>query len=417
MIYSHDIRVFCEGAEITGWKSYSIETDVLTPSDGFSLSLQFTKELWNKLKLDSEISIFIDETRILNGFIGERSKSPSRDGGTNITIAGRDRVGRLVDESAPLVSYGNLRIKSFVESMAGEWFDSVVLQNTRNRSLFRSVKARKAKTYREPIQNVATGKYRDRRGPLVNVSNPLAQVLVGNTKPLSALIGGDLEVKRQQPPIVDAGFLKATHARRVRPGSSRWQVIEEVLREARLIAWASADGRTLFVGLPNFDQEDQYSFIERENPSQETNATIGIQESIEELYSVYTCTARKRKATVKDNSNTTDGTGLRFQRPKRLLFTDDNAKSQSQVLERAEREQLQRQVDAFQITVNVAGHSQILGNSPPTIYAVDTMARVMDESTGIDGSYYVTSVSFERSRGGGTTSTLKLVPKGTLLQL
>jgi len=371
--FDHNIRISCNDKTITGWQGYSITNDVLTPADGFSLSLELTKELWELCSLDSEIGVFIDDTQILSGFIGSRSKTSSMSG-TTMVISGRDRVGRLVDESAPQFKYGGLKIKDLAQRIVGDWFGSVTLQNTKNRNLVRSTKARKSKVNREPSKDGET------------ITTPI-----------------------NDSRIVVPGSLGKDFAKKVMPGQSRMQVLEEVCKELRLLAWSSANGKEIFIGLPAYEQDPQYFFTQYADPNQRTNCVITVREDIEDMYSEYTVIgANKKRATV---------SGEGFQQRKRLVFRDDNVKTQADALDRVERERLKRETDKLEIDITVPGHSQIIENTAPVIFAADTMASVVDELTGLSGLYYITAVTFNRSRDSGSTTDLKLVPKGTALQL
>lgn len=49
------------------------------------------------------------------------------------------------------------------------------------------------------------------------------------------------------------------------------------------------------------------------------------------------------------------------------------------------------------------------------LYAVDTMARVVDEWAGIDEAMYVTGRTFMRSRDAGTSTTVRLARRGSIV--
>lgn len=407
-VFPSEVTVIAGGKRIPGWKSYNISCDVLQPADAFDLDVQFSREAWDLLVPDQEVSIYIDDVRLITGYIGARSKSASFDG-TSLSISGRDKTGRLVDESAPLLKYGGLHIKDLAEKVCGigtrnSLFDRVVLVNTRNRSLLRNRRASKAKSIREPVTKA--GNFRSPTGARVN--------------------------NVQRRPVIDPGIFAGRSApKRVNPGQSRWSVLEEFLREARLIAWSSADGKELFVGLPNYEQESQYLFYESSSGSDtqiKNNASITINENIEEMYSLivalgssrgskssYGKNTIKNRASVFDNpGNRNDGTGALFIRRKALIITDDGIRTQRQALERAEREQLERASSHLEIQVEAAGHTQLYRGDVPAVFTVDTMAKVIDEDTGVKGDFYVTACNYSRDIGGTRTS-LTLVPKGTVL--
>jgi prophage tail gpP-like protein len=422
MIPTHEIHVIADRHRIPGWKDYTISVDMLQPADAFSMSVRFTPEAWELLALDQLITVCVDSTKILTGYIDEREKVSEPGGGTMIQISGRDKTGRLVDESSPLFQYGGLRLRELAEKIVGlvdddePLFESVTLTNTRNRSLLRNVRARKAKVVREPI----------------------IDGIVGVFRPLAGTFGyqlGTVGRKIERPPIIDPGiFTGRARPRKVAPGSSRWSVLESFLREARLLAWSTGDGKELFIGLPNYDQQNQYMFFEAGADSSnrdDTNCAIRVRQTNAERYSRITAigaskasgasygkNVSKRIAVVFDNpENTTDGTGISFRRRKALIVSDDSIKSARDALERAEREKLERDANAVEVIVRAPGHSQLYSGEEPTLFAVDTMARVIDEDTSISADMLITSVEYRQSRDEGTTTELRLVPRGTLLQL
>lgn len=415
---SHEVNVIAARRRVPGWKEYTVSVDLLQPADQFTMTVQFTRDAWDLLRPDQEVAVFIDTTRILTGFIDERFKTSDPGGGTNIEVTGRDKTGRLVDESAPLFRFGGLRIKELAEKIVGigvdadPLFERVVLVNTRNRSLLRDARARKARVIREPLVSQSSQAFRF-GADVPRTASALRPVAVA--------------------PRIDPGIFQGRAApKKVAPGSSRWTVLESFIREARLIAWSTADGRELFVGLPNYEQEAQYYFFEAGTDSDnrdQTNAKLTVRHTVAERYSKITAVGAargtrsnygrnvtKNRGVARDNPATADGSGLGFLRRKALIITDDSIKNPRDALERAEREMLERDANALEVIADVPGHSQVYAGETPTVYAVDTIARVEDEDTGLRGDMYVTAVEFTRSRGGGTRSTVRLVPRGTLLQ-
>lgn len=428
MIPVHEVSVVANGHRVPGWTNYRISTDMLQPADSFDLSVAFSPEAWELLPTDQEVTVFLDSTKILTGYVDTRRKVSDVGSGTILEITGRDRAGRLVDESCPLFSYGGRRIKDLAEKICGitddaePLFERVTLANTRNRSLVRNVRARKARIVREPVLDVLAGTFR-----------PIARI-GGYTIPHIA--GGPLTTRRiERPALIDPGIFQGSAApKKVTPGATRWAVLEDFLREARLLAWASADGVELFVGLPNYDQESQYFLFEAAEISRnrdETNCRITVAESVQDRYSKITAVGAakgtgtsygrnvtKNRASVYDNpEDDVNGVGISFRRRKTLLITDDGIKNARDALERAEREQLERDAGALEVTVDASGHSQLYSGETPAIFAIDTMAKVHDEDTGTRGEFLVTSVEFSQDAERGTRTTLKLVPRGTLLQL
>ena len=459
-IQAHEVSIVAQGKRVPGWKSYSITQDVLQPANSFSVDVRFTREAWELLERDVLVQIFLDRTRIMSGFIGRREKVSSISEGTILRVSGRDKTGRLVDESAPLLRYGGLRIKELAEKLAGDLFeDGVVLVNTENRRILRNVRARQAKVIREPLANtIGDINATTLPGSQTTARQISRQVAAGEALdakfqdsfralsglPMPAVLDfpdDPLRVTRviRRPPIVEPGIFEGRQApKKVPPGASRWQVLTEILAEARLMAWSSADGRTLFVGLPAYEQPIQYRFFE---PGQVTgqsalgNAKISVIQDVEEMYSAYLAVGAakgngsnygpnvvKNRAVVYDNpENPGIGTGINFRRRKFLMVSDDGIKNQRDALERAEREKLEREANFWEVVVDVAGHSQLYSGEEPTLYAVDTMARVYDGDTGIGllpglpKDWYITQVNFSTQPNSPTRTQLRMVPKDTLL--
>lgn len=417
-VIAHKVHVIAQGKLVPGWKSYNVSCDILQPADSFSLSVQFSREAYELLALDVEVSIFIDGARILTGYVGTREKVPSNEG-TMLRITGRDKTGRLVDESAALFSYGGLHIKELAEKICdiggnNALFEKVTLTNgTRDRPLFGSSRAQRTKFVREPVLDDTVGLFR----------------------PLAGLVGAEIDTVGKQvkrPPKTTPGIFKGRAGKkRVQPGQKRWAVLEEFLKEARLLAWSTADGKELFIGLPAYDQTPEYYFHEPAGTSEDksANCSITVTENVEEMFALYVAigaakgsgsnygpNVTKNLGAAKDNPESSDGTGIHFRRPKTLLITDDSIRNQRDAEERAEREQLQRESGRLEIVVQVAGHSQMYTKDEPIVYAVDKMAKVVDGDTGIKDDFYITAVDYFGG-DGGTRTELRLVPRGTLLSL
>ena len=471
-IHRHRISVVAGGKVVPGWKSYSVSVDVLQPADAFSLSVRFTREAWALLAPDVEVGIFVDDTRILTGYIGSREKVPGSDG-TMLQISGRDKTGRLVDESADLFKYGGLYLKQLAEKICDigtpeALFERVTLKNVKNRSLLRHVKEHKVKVNLDPLVDPFVGIYRAGAGlfgekipEIEKVTfaihqvekekkkidfDPIIDPIAYGAREAAKLVGVDLPAYKGgagieyetgdyviRPPTIDPGIFKGRAApKKVQPGQTRWSVLEEFLREARLLAWSTADGRELFIGLPTYNQGISYLFFEAGFDSEErsrTNCKIRVKENVEEMYSLYlACGAARGKGSnygpnvtkkvgrARDNPSRKDGIGVHFRRPKTLLISDDGIKSQRDAVERAEREKLQREAGRLEIEIDTVGHGQIYSVDTPMIFAVDTLAHIRDEDTGIDEAFYITSVEFSGD-ASGTRTRLRAVPRGTLLSL
>lgn len=372
VIEHHNIRVIVDGKEVGGWTDYEISQSMRTPSDAFTLSRAFDRAAWDLLQPDRPIRVLIDEVTVLTGFIDDTDKSDS--GEDTITISGRDKVGRLVQESAPAVSYKGLTERDLIGRLASPWFTSVVNSNARNRSVVRG-RGRKAASGTEPIKL-------DTRG--------------GTT---------------------------------IEPGQARWAVIEELLKQSGHLCWSSGDGRELIVGLPQYNQLPQWSIFHPGEASKrglEGNALgFGIKRSTGDRYSKivvvgsgsgtdanYGSAVSSRYGEAKENPATPDGDGTTFSAPKRLVLVED-VQSRAEATALAKREMARRALDSLRVNAVLPLHGQVLAGTRPTLFALDTMARVEDEVTGVRGAYLFDSLTFTGSRKNGQRTKVSCIPKGT----
>lgn len=370
----HKVTVSCNGQQIGPFKSYSIKSDMIEPSDTFQMSLRFDTRAWDTLRTDSRIQVQIDGVTVLTGFIDRKRKS-TRDAA--IEISGRDLAGRLVQESAPSINYSGLTMLEALRRLATPWLDAIVLSDARNR-------------------NVRRGKGR--------------RVPAGN-----------------EPVVLN---LPVPRRGRVHPGMTRWQVIEEIVSQAGYFAFTSADGRELIVGRPNHDQAPQYLFVH--GPKQSTVTEMDLVEDIGDSFSLiavvgtgggdqanYGKNASSRSHRWRDDDSTPDGIGRNFLYPKRLMMPERDFDSNGDAARVAEREAARRNFRMKTSSVTAPFHGQYLSGSTPTIFAPHTIARVIDEDfePPFDDKYMITSCTYSADEGSGETTQIEMVPRGTVIVL
>lgn len=409
----HKVTIVSGVYSIEGWQTYDITNDMLSPADAFSLAVgPTTPELWRALAKDSEVQVFLDDTRILTGFIDRRAGSSSKRTGSSISISGRDRGGRLVDERMPLISFGGLGIADLAKRCADPWIPNVALSNATNRRLISGGGA-VGRVSGEPLVDVNLS-----NGQSVTVPRSVAGAKsTGNKAQDEAILLLSQDAKR------------AEARRKVRPGESRWQVLAHFLEEAKLLAWSSADGKTLIVGQPNYQQEPTFTFFHPGPGSiraDESNVeSLEVVDDCGEMYSKIICLSETHDdfddAVTRVSGEAVDGpgpdgTGKHLQHPKVLIVTDNDVKTRKQAIARAERELAERAAAGHELVITVRGHGQRrAGAARPTLYAFDLMARVESEEFEIKGDYLITRVRFSCSKEQGPTTELRLVPKGTVL--
>lgn len=370
------MSVVCEGQQVFDWVDYEISSSLIVPSSSFSMTRPFTADAWRILRRDARIRVAIDGTIVLDGFIDDRGK---RSKANEMVIGGRDRAGRLVQESAPKVNYNGLEMTEGIQRLADPWVKKVTLSDARNRRL------RLGKGFK---------------------------MAVGNE------------------PVTVRKIVARGHAN---PGQSRWSVIEEIVSNAGLMAWVSADGTEIFVGHPNQDQPAQFFLTNARvgGGSKSTVMDLHYDESNGDRYSLIAVVGNgggteedfgesvsTRRSSVTDGP-AADGTGRDFLYPKRLLMPESHYDSNEEASTVARRERNRRDFRRVHLSVDMPYHGQWFLPTTPTIFAPGTIARVVDEEMDpvIDDDFFIYSCAYLGDRQSGETTHLELVPKGTEIVL
>jgi prophage tail gpP-like protein len=367
----HRVSIRVGGEVIDNWSEYDIQCSMVEPADGFSMTRPLTRKAWELCRPDAEVQVLIDETPMLTGYIDTRRRA-FRDG--TLSIEGRDKAGRLVQESIPDPSgFDGLMLAELVQKIASPWYSRVELSDTRNRAVRRG-KGKKAAVGSEPAILTVTGMNEDSSG-------------------------------------------------RVDPGETRWNLIEQLLSTVQLMCWASVDGRSLIIGKPNYKQAPQYLF----RAGFEVNATVKdwilvetIADSFSEIEVHGTSTGDEdnEAGAVLCSGRAFDGplaggVGRNFLRPKRLVMSQTSLNSNAEAELVAKREIIRRNFKSRTLQVSCGGHGQIIGSSgPPTIFAQNTMARCIDEDLQTDEQWLLYATRFRSARQDETTEIM-LIPSGT----
>jgi prophage tail gpP-like protein len=370
----HVITLTVDGREVEGWTDYDISVSMLEPADAFTVSMPFDTTAWSLCAPDRAVRVNVDRTTVITGFIDSRKKA-SKDG--TLSISGRCKAGRLVQESAPTVNFAGTRISSLFKLVGQPWFTTVTLSNARNRNVLR---------------------------------------------------GRGVKVRSN-----DKVYLDSVLGSRIEPGCTKWEVIHDICEQAGYLAWSSGDGKELVVGKPNYDQQVQFRFLHPgERSSRRGNVIdLDIEDSVADRFAKlmvvgsgrgdegnYGIAPASRWGIALDGPNE-DGTGKDFKYPKELIVADRyGIKSKADATTRAKREMARRNMRARVVTVTAPMHGQILeGGAEPTLFVPDTLAYLEDEETDIRETFIVVGCTYRSSKKTGEVTTLELIPKGTELTL
>lgn len=398
----HKVSIVVNAREVLDWTEYAIDTSLIEPADTFQLTRAFDRDAWNACVLDARVRVLLDGQPRIDGFIDSRKKN-AKDG--TITITGRDRVGRMVEESAPRTKYGGKTLLAVLEELARPWFDRVVLSGVRNRK-------------------VTLG-----RGAKV----------AGANEAVSLRRGGRGKPKAVDP--IAALFAKPAKTTSVDAGRSRWDLLEEMISRLGLCAWSSADGKELIVGKPDQAQPATFTLRHAARGGQSNVVELDYEESNEQRYSLIACVgsgkssaadfgaAGSRSGVVYDHDigpkagpspfaaftgpAQRDGTGRDFLFPKWLVLADESVRDNEEARRVAHRDQARRDFKRISATATVDGHGQDLGTGVKTLFAIETMTRLIDEEIDLDDDFLIYAAMFKGDRNGGQTTSLSMVPRGT----
>jgi prophage tail gpP-like protein len=351
---------------------YEFSISMVEPTDAWSMTRQYEDREWKVCALDEELSIAIDGTTQINGFIDDREWDDVL--GT-MHIAGRCKGGRLVQESIPTTAgFDGLTLVDAAKKLADPWFKTVTLSDARNRAVRRG-KGGRASAQGEPA--------------IFNVH----------------------------------GKLDEEHSGRVEPGETRWNVLEQLTSSIQIGVWSSADGRELVLGKPNYQQDVQFLFQRTARFSNVNN--IRLKESVRDRYAMIEAHGAG-PGSDEDAGDVTidhigialdgpnpDGTGRDFKHPKRLAMMHRAIADNAEAQRAAEREMNRRNFSRRQITVEAPLHGQRFRSNVLTLFAPNTLARVVSDKHNLDAVFLIYACTFRASREG-ESSVLHLVPRGTV---
>ena len=115
----HNVAIRVGTTVLEKWVNYSIELDMLEAADGFHLELgRPTRAIYNLCAPDAPVQVVLDDTVVVTGFIDDRAYNVDR-GAAVLRISGRDKTGRLVDESN--IQFALAAIAALVAEIRLDW--------------------------------------------------------------------------------------------------------------------------------------------------------------------------------------------------------------------------------------------------------------------------------------------------------
>lgn len=425
------VELVADEKKLSTWTSYVVDSRILTPADGFRLTVQpSTREeraalkSWLtpgkrvKLYVGSEnvgtgASIRQDRYLQLTGIIDQIDTKGDRGGGTEFLVEGRDLGALLVDPSVPinLIRESGTRFMDLARAAAQPYGIEVVADWSAERDV---VGGRARRTPRDRLQRQQAREHGIPQESYSRRTRLLAEVA---GRPIDEVALADVEARSRegaangliQPDIERLTMREA----RPRAGETVWQFLQRHAERLGLLMWMTPTGK-LVVSSPRYDQEPLYRFIRRERNNPEDPNTIlagGETLNAAERYSRVTVYGRARGDDIARSTIVATAIDEELEailsRP--LILHDNSIRTVDEALRRAKKELAKSKANAQALRYTVEHHGQ--GDN---LYAIDRIAYVDDEIADVEGEFFMVTRTFKKSRDEGTTTDVELVPRGAI---
>jgi prophage tail gpP-like protein len=216
------------------------------------------------------------------------------------------------------------------------------------------------------------------------------------------------------------GFKKGKKARKTqteldyckaKPNEGAFEFLARNLRRFGLWMWSDAEGN-IIVSSPDYDQGPCASIVHREGLQRVKVLHASL---VESALQAPTCVMVRGKGGSKVFDKATcegfvnDPTRSPFYVPRYVLH--EQATTDAECQDFAEQEMSEALKDARVYECTLRGHTD---EDTGAVYAVDTIVHVDDDILDVHEDMWVRERTFKRSASGGTTTDLKLVPKGSV---
>ncbi len=413
------------GLVIDRWIEYSFESNLLTPSDGWTMTVaaaRISPELRAGLIPGAGVRLSINGAVQATGYIDSIEVDASKDSGTEIKLEGRDRLAQAIDACADPT-------KSFKQ---GQTLEQMLIE------LFTPFGFTKPDHF-------------------------VADAAASRDVKLGKLTGEHLT-----HPSRGGGGRKRRRSSRSRRGGGPREVASWKLHQLRphvregvfefasrvsdrfgLKIWLDPTGEQMIVGRPDFDQDPYYDLVRLESPTEDARTNVisgsvkidasdqptvfladgysgGGEWGIGRIKAIAVNRAVKPpgdplepvqkyiKAGAKVIETPAFDNPMPVPRHRPVFLHDD----ESQTLEHLEfflqRELALVQRKSLHANYVVEGHGQLTAEGFH-MWTVDTTVDVEDEPARLKEILYVLGRTFMKSRGGGTTTRLELIRKNTLV--
>jgi len=391
MIAKPRISMKVGSTEFVAWQQYTIDSDLLTPADAFSLRFpNHGGAMAGKVKCFDQVQVLVDGVLQMTGYVDEVAYSSNSREGAFVEVTGRDAFGQLADVSAEPKTYHGVTLLQLATLLASNWVPSWDVHNELNRTRL-LVARRKLATLRK-----AAGR------------------LQGTAAATASTTEADSieEMQRRAALNLAAVRRRVYHKVKVEPGESIYDVLQREATKANLLLWMAADGRGV-MATPNYTQAPVFRLWNRSDADARLNniTSANVIQSGREVYGTY------RALAYSGNTSSLFGSGSRHRSEvtdsdapsERLLVYQEDAHTTGELKDRNVREKNRRAFERQRLEYEVRGH---YNSGLP--WQVDTLCQVDDQINGVQGAYYVVGRRFVANEQGQST-VVTLHPKDLLL--
>jgi len=276
---------------IETWMEYSIDSDLLTPADAFTLTLAFAGSASARARVREQIEeqsgltckIYLardansptDRSLQMTGIIDRVSIASSRERGSTLTIKGRDKAALLCSSTADprLTVSEDTSLVEAIRAVVAPYGIEVVTEAAPSRLLMTGARAqlpiaevtaayaRSIGVPAEAVPRAVSRRLASGREPLDNT----LYVIGDNAQALSARGGlhqtrGLERARRGHGSGMTGSDVERLTMTQAKPqvGETVWDFIERHCSRFHSMMWMSADGN-LIIGSPDYDQAPSYT--------------------------------------------------------------------------------------------------------------------------------------------------------------
>lgn len=421
--------VLADGLELKNWTSYSINSDFLTPTDGWSFTFggrSVPNEVLERIQPDMRVQVYVGDSLQLTGWIDSVRIAGDSSSGTVFNVQGRDILRPLCKSHIhPDTPFKGRTVAQLVEAVLRMHYfppPTLFYDNDSNVKLVTggagTVSQKQIDDAKAKAESLAAQAKRDADKDKQSTTTTAPKSVAAKSFTIFADAAARAEKEAKQ--LAAAGASASSLAQKTidyvqpHPNEGAFEFVARNLRRFGLWMWATADG-SICISKPSYDQEPRYILQRKRGDKLVTVTHAEYTYDRTNIPSQITVRGKSQgkefeKSTVKGYIADVNARDVEFFEPFYLQHDQATTPEGAAAFAAQEMSHLKQNERVYECTC--PGH-----RDPRTqnIYAVDTIAAVEDDVCGVSELMWIVSRTFNRSVSGGTTTTLKLLPKGAVI--